>query len=158
MATRQKTALAHIGLNCRDIAATEGFYMKHFGFQRARVVPLGQNRIVFLKSRHGYLELFQSSGETAAGGAPDGPTAPGFRHLAFRVGDVCAKLAEMGTDAVVTLGPLFFDEVIKGWGAAWIRDPDGRIVEICQGYEDEPERPSTATSADSARRAEGVSA
>lgn len=138
-----KTTFAHVGLNCRDMAVTERFYVKHFGFKRARVVPLGKDQIVFLKSDSAYLELFKANGEVPATPG-DGPQAPGFRHMAFQVADVRAKLAEMGSDAVVTLGPLFFDDFIKGWGAAWIRDPDGRILEISQGYQDEKNPPPLA--------------
>ena len=60
---------SHIALNCRDPLATERFYAKHFGFTRARVIPLGAEQIVFLKSGVVYLELFQAKGE---------PPAPAF--------------------------------------------------------------------------------
>jgi glyoxylase I family protein len=66
----------------------------------------------------------------------DGPTHPGFRHLAFKVDDVDKKLASM-TNVEITLGPLDFDDFIPGWRTVWIRDPDGRIVEISQGFTDE---------------------
>jgi glyoxylase I family protein len=131
-----KTTFAHVGLNCRDISRTAAFYAKYFGFEVARVVPLGKARIVFMKSGGAHLELFEAKGRAAAVKS-DGPTEPGFRHMAFSVPDVEAKLREMGKDARVTLGPARFDAFIKGWGAAWIRDPDGRIVEISQGYKDE---------------------
>ena len=131
-----ETTFAHVGLNCRDIAITAAFYTKHFGFAVARVVPLGKARFVFLKSGSTRLELFEARGRAAAAKA-DGPTEPGFRHLAFAVPDVAAKLKEMGQDAKVTRGPAYFDAFIKGWGGAWIKDPDGRIIEISQGYRDE---------------------
>ncbi|MCX6635646.1 MAG: VOC family protein [Acidobacteria bacterium] len=131
-----KTSFAHVGLNCRDISITAAFYTKHFGFEVVRVVPLGKARIVFMKSGSARLELFEAKGRAAAVKG-DGPTEPGFRHMAFSVPNVEAKLKEMGKDARVTLGPAYFDAFIKGWGAAWIRDPDGRIVEISQGYKDE---------------------
>lgn len=138
-----ETKFAHVGLNCRDMEETERYYVKHFGFRRARVVPLGNAKIVFLKSDKAYLELFAAEGpEVPDPVKGDGPAAAGFRHMAFQVADVKAKLAEMGADAVVTLGPLFFDDFIKGWGAAWIRDPDGRILEISQGYKDEANPPA----------------
>ncbi len=131
------TALAHVGLNCRDMRATERFYVRHFGFRRARVVPLGKgNRIVFLKSRTAYLELFQAKGRAKAA-AKDGPPEAGYRHMAFRVDNVDRKIREMGRDARVTLGPSSFDSFIKGWRGAWLRDPDGRIIELSQGYRDE---------------------
>jgi glyoxylase I family protein len=131
-----KASFAHLGLNCRDISLTAAFYTKYFGFRVARIVPLGKARIVFMKSGSAYLELFQAQGRGAAV-KDDGPTEPGFRHMAFSVPDVEAKLKEMGKDAKVMLGPARFDAFIKGWGAAWIKDPDGRIVEVSQGYKDE---------------------
>ena len=71
----------------------------------------------------------------------DGHHFPGVRHLAFKVDDVDAKLAEMGDDAKITLGPLDFSEVIPGWRTVWVADPDGRIVEISQGYVDQSDPP-----------------
>jgi glyoxylase I family protein len=133
---------SHIALNCRDPIATERFYTRHFGFRRARVIPLGGEQIVFLKLREMYLELFRSQGESPVP-APqkDGYTFPGTRHLAFQVDQVDAKIAQMGTDAKITLGPLSFDDFIPGWRTAWISDPDGRIVEISQGFTDQAEPP-----------------
>jgi glyoxylase I family protein len=53
------------------------------------------------------------------------------------VDNVDAKLAEMGDDARITLGPISFDEFIQGWRTVWVADPDGNIVEISQGYVDQ---------------------
>ena len=132
-----RTAFAHVGLNCRNMRATERFYVRHFGFRRGRVVPLGKgNRIVFLKSKTADLELFQAKGRARAV-AGDGPGEDGFRHMAFQVASVDRKIREMGKAAKVTLGPFSFDGFIKGWRGAWLRDPDGRIIELSQGYRDE---------------------
>ena len=38
---------------------------------------------------------------------------------------------------MVTLGPLHFDDVIEGWQTVWIKDPEGNIIEITQGYKDQ---------------------
>ncbi|MFE9636038.1 VOC family protein [Streptomyces sp. NPDC006463] len=137
---------SHVGLNCTDQKTTEEFYTRYFGFTRARVVDLGEAQIVFLRKGDAYLELFAAGAEparpglgvppAAAGG--DGPQAPGrMRHLAFQTDSVDAFLAELGDAAEVTLGPLDFDDFICGWRTVWIRDPDGVIVEVSQGYEDD---------------------
>lgn len=133
---------SHVALNCRDPLATERFYSRHFGFRRARVIPLGAEQIVFVKSGAVYLELFQAKGD-APGAAPekDGPGYNGVRHIAFQVDDVAATLAAMGAEADVTLGPLDFGDFIPGWKTAWVRDPDGNIVEISQGYTDQENPP-----------------
>lgn len=59
------------------------------------------------------------------------------RHIAFKVENVDTKLAELGENARVTLGPLDFSDVILGWRTIWIADPEGNIIEISQGYIDE---------------------
>jgi glyoxylase I family protein len=133
---------SHVALSCKDPLASERFYSKHFGFKRARVIPLGQDQIVFIKSGDIYLELFRATKEAPAPptGA-DGPQYPGWRHIAFTVDNVDAKLDEMGDDAKITLGPMNFDSFIQGWRTVWVADPDGNIVEISQGYVDQENPP-----------------
>jgi glyoxylase I family protein len=135
---------SHIALNCKDPIAVEKFYTKHFGFQRTRVIPLGEgNQIVFTKSGSMYLEIFSAQGDNPAPApANDGHGFPGIRHIAFQVENVDAKLAEMGDDARITLGPLSFDDFIPGWRTVWVSDPEGNIVEISQGYQEEANPPA----------------
>jgi glyoxylase I family protein len=130
---------AHVGLTCSDQAATERFYTRHFGFERARVVSLGDDlSVIFLRNRGAYLELFKAeSVRPVPAPFADGPHHPGLRHIAFHVEDVDRKLADMGEDARVTLGPLRFDDFIPGWKSVWVADPDGNIIELSQGYRDE---------------------
>ena len=133
----------HMGMVCADMAATERFYATHFGFRRARVIPLGEgDEIIFLKSGSVYLELFRAKETSPAPAATGtGPESPGWRHLAFKVDDVDATLAAMGADARITAGPMDFDAFIAGWRSVWVADPDGNIVEISQGYVDEDHPP-----------------
>lgn len=135
--------VSQMAISCKDPIATEKFYTKYFGFKRARVAPIGNNeQIVFLKLGDMYLELFQAKGETPTPLATqDGPTYPAWRHFGFQVDDVDAKLAEIGNDANITLGPLNFDGFIPGWRTVWVADPDGNIVEISQGYVDQDNPP-----------------
>ena len=134
---------SHVALSCAELARTEDFYSRYFGFRRARAIALGEgNEIVFLKNGHGvYLELFRADAErptalpTLTG---DGAHYPGVRHLAFQVASVDDTLAALGATADVTLGPLDFDAFIPGWRTVWVRDPDGNIVEISQGFVDDP--------------------
>jgi len=128
---------SHIALNCRNIDATQAFYVQHFGFAVSRTLPLEQNqKIVFLKRDDVYLELFGSDIEVNKL-FPDGHHAIGVpRHLAFQVDSVDDVLATMGQGAKVTLGPLEFDAFIPGWKTVWLEDPDGTVVEVSQGYRD----------------------
>ncbi|MFC1416112.1 VOC family protein [Streptacidiphilus cavernicola] len=131
---------SHIGLNCRDQKQTEEFYRRWFGFTRARSVPIPDGEIVFLRQGDAYLELFPAGPGEGTPGQADGPSGPGaVRHLAFQTDDVDAFLARLGDEAEVTLGPLGFDDVICGWRTVWLRDPDGAIVEVSQGYTDQPD-------------------
>lgn len=138
----------HISLTCRDPGATERFYTKHFGFERARVVPLGGgDQIVFLRGPGIYLELFTATQENPLK-APrnDGYPWPGVRNFSFQVDDVDAKLVAMGTDAQIAFGPLSFDAFISGWRSVWLSDPDGNLVQLTQGFtdQDNPQpRPAT---------------
>ena len=137
---------SHVALSCADPIATERFYTQHFGFQRARVVPTPEGRQdVFIKSGAVYLELMYADGPRPVA-PPDkaGYLYQGVRHLAFQVDDVDATLAAMGDEAIVTLGPLRFDEAIPGWKTVWVADPDGNIVEISQGYVDQVDPPALA--------------
>jgi len=134
------TQFSHIAVTCSNSLDFEAFYTKYFGFKRARTIDLGEGKeLVFLKDADGfYFEIFPKELENPLPAFEgDGPHFPGLRHIAFMVDDVEAKLAEMGDDAVITLGPLSFDDFIPGWKTVWLKDPEGNIVEISQGYQDE---------------------
>lgn len=134
---------SHVAISCADPIALERFYTKHFGFQRSRVIPLGEEQIVFLKGGDMYLELFQAQGDPPAPKADkDGPGYPAWRHIAFQVDDVDAQLAAMGDAATITLGPFGFDDFIPGWRTVWVADPEGNIIEISQGYTDQENPPA----------------
>lgn len=128
---------AHVALNCADPKAAIDYYTAHFGFSVARRLPIGGGQeIVFLARDDVHLEIFPVDGPA---GSPekDGPTAAGtLRHIAFQVESVDATIAAMGPAAVVTLGPADFDAFIPGWRTAWLKDPNGHVVEITQGYRD----------------------
>ncbi len=134
---------SHVAISCQKPRETERFYTRHFGFKRARVIPLGKDQIVFLKRDDIYLELFQAS-EAAPprSGDGSGPAYPSWKHLAFQVDDIMAVLAQMGAEARVTLGPANFDDFIPGWRTVWIADPEGNIVEISQGFVDQENPPA----------------
>lgn len=131
--------ISQLAINCIDQATTEAWYVENFSFQRVRSVTLPDGReIIFIKMADSafYLELFAAVGDSVSPEATmDGPTAAGYRHLAFKVDDVDAKLASM-RNVEITLGPISFDDYIPGWRTVWIRDPDGRIIEISEGFKD----------------------
>jgi glyoxylase I family protein len=139
MSTSQEVRWSHVGLNCKDQQETEEFYTRWFGFSRARVVEDGDVRVVFLRRGNVYLELFQVTAEPAYPVSNDGPQYNGtVRHIAFQVDDVDDFLSDAAGTLPISLGPLNFDKYIPGWKTVWITDPDGVVVEISQGYTDQP--------------------
>ena len=132
--------VSQLAITCKDQSITEDWYIKNFGFKRARVAKLPDGKeIIFIKMADSsfYLELFEADKESPIPEASnDGYTFPGFRHLAFKVEDVDKKLEEID-DLAISLGPMNFDDFIQGWRTVWIKDPDGRIIEISQGFVDE---------------------
>jgi len=129
---------SHVALNCRDQQATEDSYSKWLGFERARIVPLGEEQIVFLRQGDAYLELFHTTDGAIHEPMADGPQNAGaVRHIAFQTDDLDAFLMRIGDAVPISLGPLSFDNFIPGWRIVWLIDPDGVIVEVSQGYRDE---------------------
>lgn len=127
---------SHVALNCRDLAVTERFYCSLFGFVPVRQIEADGTVVLFLRLGDARLELFEAEGSTP-GADRDGPHAAAVvRHVAFQTEDLAAFAARIPADVEVTLGPLAFDAFIPGWKTLWLRDPDGVIVEVSQGYVD----------------------
>ncbi len=52
-------AITHIAFNCRNVAAQEAFYIKHFGFTRSRTFNPGTpGEFIMLKLGSTRIELF----------------------------------------------------------------------------------------------------
>ena len=79
------------------------------------------------------MATFAYSGRTRAG-----QTVTGER-MAESIDAAVAALRADGR--AVTLGPLDFGGFIPGWKTAWVADPEGNIVEVSQGYVDQPTPP-----------------
>jgi glyoxylase I family protein len=58
----------------------------------------------------------------------------GLRHIAS-VSDGTPR-SQIEADRNVSLRPLTFDAFIPGLTSVWIKDPDGNLVELSQGYKD----------------------
>ncbi|MAT38371.1 MAG: glyoxalase [Ectothiorhodospiraceae bacterium] len=132
----------HMAIACKDQDTIERWYCKYFGFERARLIDLGEEKIVFIKNGDAYLELFAAKEDRPyPSPVADGVWFPDWRHIAFKVDDIDAKIAEMGDDANITQGPMDFSGFIPGWKTVWVADPEGNIVEISQGYVDQDNPP-----------------
>lgn len=129
----------HVALSCFDLQKTEAFYCRYFNFRRARYIPLGDdNAIIFIKSNNVYLELFKSSEPRPIPQADkDGQNYPGWRHIAFQVESVTTFMDQFSGEIDISLGPLDFSDLIPNWKTVWLKDPDGNVIEVSQGYKDE---------------------
>ncbi len=132
-------AMHHIALSCRDNAATEEFYKKWFGFERALTFtdPNG-NPVVFIRLGDFYLELFKSSdaGKGSAGEGPQvmgGEQPVGFKHFALKVDSVADYHERMKMDVTFTVPPQT-SPALSWMTLAFFKDPDGNIIQLMEGW------------------------
>jgi glyoxylase I family protein len=126
----------HIGFNCIDRVKQEEFYTRHFGFERARVFNRGQdNEFVMLRLGACCIELFGAD-EAEPQPSPGAQTV-GFKHLAFEVDDLDAKVKEMEAEGLEPGDIIDCSGVVPGLRVCFLKDPEGNILELMQGWQDE---------------------
>jgi glyoxylase I family protein len=131
------TAFNHIAFNCRDVAKQERFYTKHFGFKRSRTFHAGQpNEFIMLKLGAMRLELFPTD-SLKVSDASAGEQAVGFKHLAFDVPKLEPVLAALKEDGVSCDPIIDLSGIMPGARIVFLRDLEGNILELMEGYEDE---------------------
>jgi len=130
-------AIHHIAFRCRDIAAQEAFYTKHFGFRRCRTFRRGEpGEFFMLKLGPVRLELFPSENpppESEKGGEQ----TVGFRHLAFAVPKLETILDALRADGIEPDPIVELGHMSPGFRIAFFRDPEGNIMELMENYQDE---------------------
>ena len=106
--------LAEIALFTPDVDATVSFYERVLGLQPESRWPGGATFDLA-----GVTLLIHAQGDQAQGDQADGMPA-NVDHVAFRVTDLDAEATRLGTEAAD-----------YPWGrSAYLRDPDGRLVEL----------------------------
>ena len=131
-------ATNHIALNCRNLAAQEAFYSKHLGFQRSRTFNAGQSdEYIMLKLGSVRLELFPPTSGAPAGQARGGEQPVGFKHLAFDVPKLELAIAALRADGIEVDPIIDMGHVVPGFRIVFFRDPEGNILELMEGYQDE---------------------
>jgi glyoxylase I family protein len=129
-------AFNHISLNCRDVAAQERFYVKHFGFQRARTFRPGKpNQFVMLKLGSARLELYPS--DSASADQRGGEQSVGFKHFAFDVPKLEPAIASLRAAGMEPDPIADISKHIPGCRVVFFRDPEGNVIESMEGYHDE---------------------
>ena len=131
------SAINHIALNCRNLAAQEAFFCKHFGFRRVRTFKAGQpDEFLMLKLGSVRLELFPLRGGSPAGEAKGGEQVVGFKHLAFDVPQLEPAIAALRADGLEPDPIIDMGHVTPGFRIVFFRDPEGNILELMEGYQD----------------------
>jgi glyoxylase I family protein len=130
-------AINHLALNCRNVAAQEAFFSKHFGFKRSRTFKAGKpNEFIMLKLGPFRLELFPG-GSTKTVDQEGGEQIVGFKHLAFEVAKLEPAVEALRGDGIEPDPIIDFGETIRGCRLVFFRDPEGNIIELMEGYRDE---------------------
>ena len=126
--------IQHIAFGCVDVKKQEAFYRKHFGFKRARVFNPGPDQFVMLRLGQICLELFGGADKTATGGEQK----VGFKHLAFEVGDIEKVVTGLKADGIAVGDLIDCSGLIPDMRVCFFKDPEGNVLELMQGYQDDP--------------------
>ncbi len=130
-------AINHLAFRCRDLAAQEAFYTKHFGFRRSRTFRRGEpGEFFMLKLGSVRVELFPPDPADGAD-AKGGPQGVGYRHLAFDVAKLEPVLEALRADGIEPDPIIELPQLGEGFRIVFFRDPEGNVVELMEGYRDE---------------------
>jgi glyoxylase I family protein len=128
----------HVAMNCRDLAAQEAFYTKHFGFTRARTFHRGEpGEFFLLKLGSLRLELFPAE-RSQTEGQKGGEQTVGYKHLAFDVPKLEPVIEALKADGIDTDPIIDVGHIVSGFRIVFFRDPEGNILELMEGYQDDP--------------------
>ena len=131
------TAINHIALNCRNLAAQEAFFSKHFGFRRSRTFKAGTpDEFIMLKLGSVRLELFPTDSAQSMD-TNGGEQVIGFKHLAFEVPKLEPAIEALRADGFEPDPIIDMGDVIPGFRIVFFRDREGNIIELMEGYRDE---------------------
>ena len=123
----------HVGMTSGDLDRTIAFYRDLLGLKLVLRKPSGQGEVAFLDAGGGMLEIFAQPGQTIERARDVPPHEAGMRHLTFAFDSVDAtieKLEAAGVEVLEAPRPAFFTEMIAR--VAFVRDPDGIIVELIE--------------------------
>ena len=122
-----KYRIGHLAYPTADMAATLDFYVNKLNFVHAFSIPNDKDQpwIEYLMAGDGrFIEFFHP--ETVPFSAASG----NYLHLCLEVDDIRAAVAELESKGVAIRVPVNQGKD-KNY-QAWIRDPDGRDIELMQ--------------------------
>jgi glyoxylase I family protein len=128
-------SIQHIAINCRDMKAQVAFFIKHFGFRKARIFRPGQpNEFIMLRLGDFCMEMFQIKDP---GEAMGGPQDIGFKHLAFAVDDLEGAMAKLNADGYTTEPIIDCSQFVPGMKIFFFNDKEGNRIECMNGWKDQ---------------------
>jgi catechol 2,3-dioxygenase-like lactoylglutathione lyase family enzyme len=151
---QQVRGIHHVGITVADLDRSLGFYRDLLGM---RVIGLSVEavgsivgmegasaRIADLDAGGGQLmELIDyGTADAQATADPRGPDAVGSCHVSIQVGDLSgtlARLADAGHHPMGEVTELSLGGVWEGCTIAYLRDPDGVVIELLQRRDEDPE-------------------
>ena len=125
-------AFEHVGTTSADLDRTIDFYCGLLGLTVALRRKNERGEMAFLDTGNGMLEIACPIADIARSRDVP-PHEAGMRHLTFAVDSVdtlFAKLEAAGVDIIERPRDAYFTEMIKR--VAFVRDPDGIIVELIE--------------------------
>ena len=126
----------HVGMTSSDLDRTIAFYCDLLGLTLAVRRQNEKGEMAFLDTGSGMLEIACPIAPRFSRSRDVPPHEAGMRHLTFAftsVDAVFARLEAAGVEIVERPRPAFFTEMIKR--VAFVRDPDGIIVELIERAE-----------------------
>ncbi len=124
--------LEHVGMTCRDLDQTMAFYCGLLGLKLALRKTSPGGEVIFLDTGAGMLEIACPVADISRSRDVP-PHEAGMRHITFAFDDVDAMIAKLnaaGVEAIEGPRPAFFNELLRR--VAFVRDPDGVIVELIE--------------------------
>ena len=125
----------HVGMISGNLDRTIAFYCDLLGLRLALRKPAAKGELAFLDAGGGMLEIFApASAIDRSRDVPPGEA--GMRHLTFAFDDVDAmigKLEAAGVEIVERPRDAYNTEMMRR--VAFVRDPDGIIVELIERAE-----------------------
>lgn len=125
----------HVGMTSANLDRTIAFYCDLLGLKLVLRKPGGSGETAFLDAGGGMLEIFGRN--DATGSASDVPAEQaGVRHLTFAyddIGEMFERLMAAGVEPVEKPRVAHNTEMFKR--VAFVRDPDGIIVELVERAE-----------------------
>ncbi len=127
-----KCGIGHLAYRTQDMPATLAFYVGKLGFSHAFSLADqdGNPWIEYLMAGDGrFIEFFYAGADFVPGNA--------YMHLCLEVEDCAAAVAELEAAGVEIMRPVSMGS--DGNYQAWVKDPDGREIELMQLSPDSPQ-------------------